>query len=71
MRRYLWNLLISFDQLANTIAGGDPDETISSRCGKTRDTSAISAVICCVLDWIDPGHVQRAIERDEGGDASL
>lgn len=34
MKRYIWNLLISIDQLVNTITGGDPDETISSRCGK-------------------------------------
>ncbi|GAB5466965.1 MAG: hypothetical protein Kapaf2KO_24010 [Candidatus Kapaibacteriales bacterium] len=31
--RYLKNLLISFDQLGNTIAGGNPDNTISSRLG--------------------------------------
>jgi hypothetical protein len=34
MKRYLWNLLISLDQFANTVLGGSPDETISSRTGK-------------------------------------
>ncbi|MBG24005.1 MAG: hypothetical protein CMF22_11185 [Idiomarinaceae bacterium] len=29
--RYVWNVLISLDQLANTLTGGNPDETISSR----------------------------------------
>jgi len=32
--KYLLNILISIDQLGNTFAGGDPDETISSRLGK-------------------------------------
>jgi hypothetical protein len=29
--RYVWNVLIAIDQLANTLTGGLPDETISSR----------------------------------------
>lgn len=29
--RYLLNLLIATDQLANTLLRGDPDETLSSR----------------------------------------
>ncbi len=31
MGQYLRNLLISLDQLMNTILGGNPDETLSSR----------------------------------------
>ncbi len=34
--KWLLNILISIDQLGNTIAGGDPDETISSRLGKLK-----------------------------------
>ena len=34
IRKYLRNLLVAIDQLLNTILGGDPDETISSRLGK-------------------------------------
>jgi hypothetical protein len=30
----LFNVAISLDQLCNTILGGDPDETMSSRMGK-------------------------------------
>ena len=32
--RYFWNIFISIDQFINTLFGGDPDETISSRLGK-------------------------------------
>lgn len=33
-RGYFRNLLIGFDQLINTVTGGHPDETLSSRCGR-------------------------------------
>jgi len=42
--KYLSNLLISIDQLGNVIAGGNPDNTISSRIGyytKNKDESKI------------------------------
>lgn len=31
LKRYLWNLLIALDQLANTLLAGWPDETLSAR----------------------------------------
>ena len=34
--KYFLNVLIGVDQLGNTILGGDPDETISSRLGKMK-----------------------------------
>ena len=34
MNKYLFNILISIDQFGNTLLGGNPDETISSRCAK-------------------------------------
>lgn len=72
--RYLLNILISIDQLANTLAGGDPDETISSRIGKIKLahegvipwTSPLVKVIDCLLERIDPNHSIDAIEYDEG-----
>lgn len=32
MTRYIHNLAVSIDQLANTLLAGYPDETISARC---------------------------------------
>ncbi len=68
--RYVWNLLISIDQLFNAIFGGDPDETISSRLGKIitdRPESCVACVyICKVLHWIDPNHCVKVIEDDRG-----
>ena len=31
--KWLWNVLVAIDQLGNTIAGGNPDITISARVG--------------------------------------
>ena len=35
MARYLINMLLAFDQFMNTVFLGHPDETISSRLGRT------------------------------------
>jgi hypothetical protein len=64
--RYLWNFLIALDQFANTILGGSPDETISSRLGKRVDTSRFACVICKVLDLFQKDHCKKSIELDEG-----
>lgn len=68
MKRYFWNILISFDQFANTLLGGDPDETISSRAGKyaARGRGWIPCQLCKLLHWIDPHHCEKSIEHDEG-----
>ena len=68
------NLALSFDQFVNTVAGGDPDETLSSRFGKWQRASRggwrgkVSYGICRALHWIDPSHCKDAIEDDEGRD---
>jgi len=66
MKKYFWNILISIDQLANTVAGGDPDETISSRVGKRRHNCRFCYWLCRALHWIDPHHCDKSIELDEG-----
>jgi len=33
--KFLYNLFLGLDQLLNTISGGHPDETLSSRLGRT------------------------------------
>lgn len=67
-RKYAVNQLIAWDQLANTIFGGDPDNTISSRCWLNRDKPGWRQ-LRFVLDWIDPNHCQKSFEKDEGEDA--
>lgn len=74
--RYGLNILIGIDQLMNTLAGGDPDETYSSRLGRIKRmhggeipwTRPIPKLIERVLDRIDHGHAEKSIEGDEGKD---
>jgi hypothetical protein len=67
LKSYLWNLLVSLDQSLNTILGGHPDETISSRAAKSRKQGKRWACILCdLLDKLDPNHCEKSIEADEG-----
>lgn len=68
-RLYVRNLLVSGDQFVNTLFGGSPDETVSSRAGKSRGLKrAWATALCRALEWVDPGHCTDAIEWDEGDD---
>lgn len=70
LRRYLLNVLIGVDQLANAIAGGDPDETISSRVGKRlRESKAGVLWARIVIACTSKKHCVDSIEDDEGKDA--
>jgi hypothetical protein len=69
IKKYFWNILISIDQLANTILLGDPDETISSRLGKmmrSKTAGPLEEKVCKVLHALDPDHCEESIEEDEG-----
>ena len=68
LRKYIWNILVSIDQFINTLLGGDPDETISSRCAKNRNRWPWKP-LAWFLEWLSPGHLERAEEDDEGKDA--
>ena len=72
LKRYVWNIFISLDQFANTVLGGDPDETISSRIGKLvvryGRKYRLAYWLCRLLHAFDPKHCERAIEADEGKD---
>ena len=67
--KWLKNVLVGLDQLANAVFGGDPDETISSRCGKREHSSWICRRLCAWLNKIDPRHCTESIESDEGSKA--
>lgn len=70
IRAYAFNLLIALDQFANALSGGDPDETISSRCAKRRDKPGWN-ILAAFLEWLNPGHLDRSLEADEGSAAVL
>lgn len=67
MRSYFWNLFIAADQAVNTILGGYPDETISSRLAKGKRLNKWWGRFgCWCLNIADPGHCGKTIECDEG-----
>lgn len=72
--RYCWNIFIAVDQLVNTVFGGDPDETISSRLGKWRKSGCnkygprkyIFVYINWIVELFEKDHFDKSIEDDEG-----
>jgi hypothetical protein len=70
MKKYIWNVLVSLDQLLNTLAFGDPDETISSRMGKHlgKHNCPFCNFMCKVLNLFQKDHCVKSIEVDEGKD---
>lgn len=70
VKKYIKNVLIGVDQLANTIAGGDPDETISSRAGKAvKDNKWWASYLCRFLNYLERDHCMESIEIDEGSNS--
>lgn len=68
MGTWVLNVLIGLDQFANTLIGGAPDETISSRASRARTRGARwGRWLCACLDWLDPGHCQDAQHTEETG----
>jgi hypothetical protein len=68
--RYLHNILVAVDQLANTLLGGDPDETLSSRAAKLAEAGLRWPAR--FIDWLfGRGHCGTAKEPDEGKDSVI
>lgn len=65
---YFWNFLVAIDQLVNTLLGGDPDETLSSRMGKNvkEGRCKLCKIVCYFLNKIDSNHCEKSIEPEEG-----
>jgi len=49
--RRAWRLAVAYDQLGNTCAGGDEDESFSSRCWRNRHR-LVYGVLRHLIDWI-------------------
>lgn len=68
VKLYISNILVAIDQLAGTLIGFDPDETISSVVGKNRN-EWWAKWLADLLDWLDPRHTSKYKEEDEGTDS--
>lgn len=66
--RYLFRVLVSIDQLGNTLLGGRPDETISGNVGynaKQGKPWALRAEKAINFIMRSPTHCRDSIEYDE------
>lgn len=71
--RYFLNIALGIDQLGNTLWGGSPDETISSRLGRIKIAHGGKIpwsrpwpkVMDWALDKIQKDHCEKAVEYDE------
>lgn len=66
MKNYIWNVLIAFDHFCNAILLGNPDETISSRMGRSlaKKDCPICNFLCKLLNLIQKDHCIKAIAND-------
>jgi hypothetical protein len=68
---YFRGIFISIDQFFNTVFGGWPDETVSSRLGKkARRGNRYAKAACWLIGKVffhNTRHCFEAIEEDEGG----
>jgi hypothetical protein len=72
--QYIYNLALSFDQFVNTILLGDPDESISGRCGRAIESGhpkwfvlplAFLIDLLFLMVFGEEDHVKNAIEPEE------
>jgi hypothetical protein len=72
LKRLLMNLLVMLDEVGNTLTGGSPNETISSRAGKAQLAGQRwGCVLCGLLDKIQKNHCQIAMSVYIGEDAVI
>lgn len=69
---YFKNWWVTVDCFGNTIAGGDPDETISSRSAKANLAGKEwGCIMCKFLSFFQSNHCSLAFERNEGARAVI
>lgn len=59
--QYSFNNLLSVDQAVNCSAGGDKNETCSSRLGRYKNTVWLAKLICRFLDLFEKDHCIKSI----------
>lgn len=56
-----WNHLVALDRYANSLLGGNPNETISSRLGRERKKCKFCRFVCRFLHFFDQDHCDKSI----------
>lgn len=72
IKKYFWNVLLGLDQFANSMLGGSPNETISSRADKAmREGKRWGCILCRLLSLIQKDHCQKSVEPGVGSNAVI
>jgi len=77
IKKYFYNIGLSGSQFINALIGGDPDESISGRCGKgARSGYKFWIYLSKIINFVSypfdgPNHCEKSIERDEGAARSI
>jgi hypothetical protein len=67
MKQYILNWLLWYDEGLNTLTGGDPGETVSSRAAKAQvEGKRWGCVLCKFLDWLQKDHCKTSLNADDG-----
>lgn len=78
--QYLFNIALAFDEFANAILLGDPDDTISGRCGRAIQSGKpkwFARMLAPVVDFIflhcfdQVDHCKNAIDPNDSLDGEL
>lgn len=78
--QYIYNLALAWDQLANVILLGDPDDSISGRCGRALKSGKPKWWVIYLakhIDWMffvlfrEVDHCMNAVEEGEKYDYEL
>jgi hypothetical protein len=65
--RYLHRVVLGLDQFVNTLLGGAPDETMSSRFGRVQQDNPLARAVCWGLDKLDRDHCEDSVEYTPDG----
>lgn len=63
-----FEIIMSIDRFVNALLLGDPDESLSSRFGRQKDTYKFYKYLCLVLSLFDRNHCEDAVQPEEGSD---
>lgn len=68
MKEYLWNILVALTQFLNTLLGGYPDESTSSRLWRGylqgNHFAALAAAFVDVLFFWEKDHCRKSYEAE-------
>ena len=71
IKKFLYNYLLAFDQFTNTLLLGHPDETISSRLGRTKGRERykwvkyLRMIVNLLFLPIEKDHCENAVHQYE------